>query len=170
MAGPRRSPFAAVLVVCAAACATSGASRPLSNRLPVGVPSARARARWQRIDGAYDAGADHVRYALFVDPERPLLFRITQYRVSRRIAAGGEGPRFDDAGETVIWNESPGERVPLRCFAEERRPYSWLSFARVSSSWRDVVPATEEFRAQMRRALQIYARVNAEGRAGPAVP
>ena len=105
-----------------------------------------------------------MRYALFVDPARPLLFRITQYRVSRRMTAGGA--RFEDAGETVIWNESPGERVPLRCFAEERR-HSWLAESR--ARWRDVVPATEEFRAQMRRALEIYARVNAEGRAGPVV-
>lgn len=127
------------------------------------------RAEWQRIDGSYDAGAEHVRYALFVDPGRPLLFRITQYRVSRRITAGGERPRFEDGGETVIWNEAPGERVPLRCFAEDRRRHSWLAFARSRPSWRDVVPATEEFRAQMRRALEIYARVNAEGRAGPVV-
>jgi hypothetical protein len=167
MAVLRRAAFAGAVLLLVAACASSGASRPLSNSLPARVPSARARTHWQRIDGAYDAGAAHVRYALFVDPERPLLFRITQYRVSRRMAAG-EGPRVDEV-EIVIWNESPGEHVPLRCFAEEPLPHSWLSFARVRPSWRDVVPATEEFQVQMRRALEIYARVNAEGRAGPVV-
>jgi hypothetical protein len=168
---PRRSltRAASVLVAVASAllvlsCASS--LRPLSDTLPVGVPSATVRSAWERIDGDYKTATENVRYALFVDPERPLLFRITQYRVTRRKGAAGQA-RADDGAETVIWNATPGRRVPLLCFTEERsgraRP------RRGSESWRDVDPATDEFRANMVRAIEIYEQVHREGRAGPRV-
>jgi hypothetical protein len=66
----------------------------------------------------------------------------------------------------VVWNEVPENRVPLRCFAEERaRPI----FPDPGAAWRDVSPATPEFAASMRRAMEIYTRVRREGRAGPPV-
>lgn len=146
-------------------CASSGGLRPLSETLPFGLPSAAVRAVWERIDGHYETATEHVRYALFVDPERPVLFRITQYRVSRRKGAAGYS-RADDGTETVIWNATPGERGPLRCFAT---PAGGKRRRRAPSVWRDVDPATDEFRANMGRAIQIYERVHREGRAGPRV-
>jgi hypothetical protein len=138
----------------------------LSEILPVGLPSATQRATWERIDGDYDLAGEHVRYSLFVDPERPLLFRITQYRVSVRRPVGSR-PRFAEGVETVVWNERPDSRVPLRCFAA-RRPEE-ASPAGAPTSWRDVRPSTLEFQASMHRAMQIYGRVRREGRAGPPV-
>jgi hypothetical protein len=141
--------------------------RPLSETLPLGVPSAAMRAAWERIDGDYDTTNEHVRYSLFVDPDRPLLFRITQYRVSLRRPSGWDGrSRFEDGAETVVWNATPDARVPLRCFAEERVGNTG---PRGEQSWRDVTPATPEFVASMRRAIEIYARVRRDGRAGPPV-
>jgi hypothetical protein len=160
---------ALLLTVWVASCATAG-WRTLSDTLPGGIPTARERARWERIDGDYDSGADHVRYALFVDPERPLLFRLTQYRVSTRNGAGGGEASLDADRETVIWNATPGERAPLRCFIGADRPRAGGGLGRAAAlSWQDVDPASLEFRAHMGRALQIYARVSAEGRAGPRV-
>jgi len=140
--------------------------RALSATLPVGLPSAAQRATWERIDGDYETEREHVRYSLFVDPARPLLFRITQYRVSARRPAGSR-PRFEDGAETVVWNETPERRVPLRCFAEERLEGAASTSA--VPSWRSVNPATPEFQRSMIRALEIYERVHREGRAGPPV-
>ena len=93
---------------------------------------------------------------------RPLLFRITQYRVSRPVPGG---PALDE-GETVIWNEAPGAPVRLRCFREESAAGASPS-PRGARQWRNVSPATPEFVESMRRAIEIYARVHQEGRAGP---
>jgi hypothetical protein len=157
-----------LLALWAASCAAVGAARSLSDTLPVGIPTARERARWERIDGDYDSGADHVRYALFVDPERPLLFRLTQYRVSTRSRALAGEASLDADREIVIWNATPGERGPLRCFIGDDRARG-RGLGRAGLSWQDVDPASAEFRAHMRRALEIYTRVNKEGRAGPRV-
>ena len=154
------------IVLLALGCASSGGLRPLSNRLPNEVPSASVRATWERIDGDYETATEHVRYSLFVDPERPLLFRITQYRVSVRRPLGSR-PRFEDGTETVVWNAVPDRRVPLHCYAEERldgKPSSGAPF-----SWRDVNPTTLEFKVSMNRAMEIYSRVRREGRGGPPV-
>jgi hypothetical protein len=159
----------AVLAFVAAglACASSRGGRPLSDSLPVGLPTAAVRADWERIDGDYETEAEHVRYALFVDPEMPLLFRITQYRVTRRKPAGGGKGHAEEGAETVIWNATPREHVPLRCFTEEllarERPKN------TPATWRDVDPATPEFRSNMNRALEIYGRVQRAGKAGPPV-
>jgi len=147
-------------------CASATGMRPLSETLPTGVPSASVRATWERIDGDYETTTEHVRYSLFVDPERPLLFRITQYRVSLRRPAG-QRPRFEDGAETVVWNETPDKRVPLRCFAEDR--VEGTASGKGRRSWRSVTPMTPEFIESMHRAIEIYLRVQREGRAGPPV-
>ena len=159
--------FAAASFLLAVGCVSSGGLRPLSETLPSEIPSAAARAGWERIDGDYDTPSEHVRYSLFVDPERPGLFRITQYRVSRRPPGAGKRPRFEDAAEIVVWNEVPEHRVPLRCFAEEPAPPTTSRASR--ATWRQVSPATPEFLASMHRAMEIYTRVRREGRAGPPV-
>ena len=141
--------------------------RPLSETLPLGVPSASVRAAWERIDGDYDTASEHVRYSLFVDPERPVLFRITQFRVSLRRPGRASGARFEEGEETVLWNEMPGAHVPLLCFAEERLGRTGSHDA--DHSWRNVSPTTPEFIASMHRALEIYGQVRREGRAGPPV-
>jgi hypothetical protein len=158
--------IAVALAGLACASAPTQVTPPLSRRLPDALPSPAVVAQWERIDGEYETVAEHVRYSLFVDPVRPLLYTITQYRVSLR-EQGGE--RLGYAWETVIWNERPGERIPLRCFTEDRRR-SWRRlWITPSSSWRDVSPDTQEFRNHMKRALEIYIRVHNAGRAGPAI-
>jgi hypothetical protein len=141
--------------------------RPLSETLPLGLPSATLRATWERINGDYETATEHVRYSLFVDPQRPLLFRITQFRVSPRRPGRGSRPRFEDGAEMVVWNEVPGTHVPLRCFAEER--VGRTASRDAQQSWRDVRPATPEFLEGMHRAIEIYWQVHREGRAGPPV-
>jgi hypothetical protein len=148
------------------ACASARGARPLSDTLPAGLPSAAVRADWERIDGDYETPTEHVRYALFVDPEMPLLFRITQYRVTLRKPAAGP-KRAEDSGEIVIWNATPRLRVPLLCFTEE--PAARERPRGAAATWRDVDPATPEFRESMNRALQIYDRVQRAGKAGPPV-
>jgi hypothetical protein len=148
------------------ACASSRGARPLSDTLPAGLPSAAVRAEWERIEGDYETPTEHVRYALFVDPDLPLLFRITQYRVTPRKPPPGPR-RAEGSEETVIWNATPRQRGPLRCFTEE--PMARERPRGVPTTWRDVDPATPEFRANMNRALEIYGRVQSAGKAGPPV-
>ncbi len=162
-------PVVALVALLALSCATTPGSRPLSKALPLLLPTGADRARWERIEGDYDTTTEHVRYALFVDPALPLLYRITQFRVSRRVAGPGGNARFEDGPETVIWNETPGRRTPLRCFAEEPHRGWWTRFWASRTAWRDVPPTTVEFRNQMLRAIEIYFRVDAEGRSGPPV-
>ena len=156
----------ASVVLLALGCASSAGMRPLSQTLPSALPSPAQRATWERIDGDYETATEHVRYSLFVDPDRPLLFRITQYRVSVRRPLGS-GPRFEDGTETVVWNAVPDSRVPLLCYAEERVDGKPSSEAALT--WRDVSPTTLEFRRSMNRAMEIYARVRQKGRGGPPV-
>jgi hypothetical protein len=165
---PRKARLAALAFgfVVVLACASSRGGRPLSDTLPAGLPSAAVRADWERIEGDYETPTEHVRYALFVDPEMPLLFRITQYRVTARKPAGGRKGATDSA-EIVIWNATPRLRVPLLCFTEE--PAAGERPRGGPATWRDVDPATPEFRASMNRALQIYGRVQRAGKAGPPV-
>jgi hypothetical protein len=161
---PRGRVAALLFGVVTVACASSRALRPLSATLPDGLPTAAARAEWERIDGDYETATEHVRYALFVDPEMPLLFRITQYRVTARKPAPGR-ERAEDGAETVIWNATPRQRAPLRCFSEDRLARERPSGA--AATWRDVDPETPEFRANMNRAMEIYVRVQRAGKAGP---
>lgn len=154
------------VVLFALGCASSVRIRPLSETLPNGVPSATQRATWERIDGNYDTPGEHVSYSLFVDPARPMLYRITQYRVSVRRPSGSR-PQFEDRAEIVVWNEVPDTRVPLRCYAEER--LEGKPPPGVPLSWRDVKPTTPEFLICMNRAMEIYARVRSEGRGGPPI-
>jgi hypothetical protein len=79
----------------------------------------------------------------------------------------GQRPRFEDGAETVVWNETPDKRVPLRCFAEDR--VEGTASAKGRRSWRSVTPMTPEFIESMHRAIEIYLRVQREGRAGPPV-
>jgi hypothetical protein len=151
------------------ACATGGGLHPLTVALPTSLPPAAVRAGWERIAGDYETPSEHVRYALFVDPGQPFLFRITQYRVS----PWGTGPdgrrRLEEGAETVIWNQTPGTRSPLLCFAQDPPGRAATTSPPASASWRDVSPSTFEFRDSMRRAIEIYAIVHREGRAGPPV-
>ena len=152
-----RGLVASVLLAVAAACASA-----LATSLPSALPAPNVLADWERVDGSYEPPTEQVRYALFVDPERPALYRITQYRVSGR---GGAS-----SAETVIWNETPGHREPLRCFAGERSR-SWRTLWLVPrSSWRDVPPATPEYRGSMLRAIEIYSRANQHNHASPPAP
>jgi len=163
-------PLLRVALVVAAgavlACASAHGLRPLSDSLPAGIPTAADRAGWQRIAGDYETDSEHVRYALFVDPARPLLFRVTQYRVTPRVSAPRRAAAVGGV-ETVIWNAAPGTRAPLRCFAEQRPAAPSGAGGPPLATWRDVSPATAEFVDSMRRAIEIYARVHSEGRAGP---
>jgi hypothetical protein len=79
----------------------------------------------------------------------------------------GSRPRFEDGAETVVWNEVPERRVPLRCYAEER--LDGEPSPGVPLSWRDVDPTTLEFKRSMNRAMEIYSWVRREGRGGPPV-
>ncbi len=159
----------ALLVALALGCASSGAPAALATTLPAAVPGSAILADWERIDGTYDTPTEHVRYALFVDPQRPALYRITQYRVSARAGAAAASAGRDVGVETLIWNETPGLRGPLRCFAEQRSR-DWRTLWLVAhSSWRDVAPATPEYLGNMIRAIEIYNRVQREGHAGPPV-
>jgi hypothetical protein len=124
----------------------------LSARLPEGVPAASILSGWERIDGRFEQGSDDVLFHLYVDPERPLIYRITHYRV-RALEAADTGGRTSEP-EILIWNDRPGIRVPLRCFRRMWQPAQ--AGDEPAWTWVALPPETADYRRQMFRAIQIY--------------
>src|SRR5206468_486045 len=73
----------------------------LAADLPGALPTSQTLRGWETIGGRISGSEEDVVYRLYVDPQRPLLYRITQYRVTPRPAAQG-GPATPI--EMVIWN------------------------------------------------------------------
>jgi hypothetical protein len=117
----------------------------LTEGFPQGLPSEETLARWEQIWG--EGGSDELKvvYRFYIDPARPALYRITQYRVTRSQA--DSAPVSDT--EKLIWNAEPGSRAPLQCFERVRTPgQAW--------QWRRLEPDSHRYRIEMSTAMAIY--------------
>jgi hypothetical protein len=73
-------------------------------------------------------------YRFYVDPAHGALFKVMRYRL--RAPSGGPAPT-----EKFVWNERPGQRVPLRCFERVE--------AAGGEVWRELDPAEAAFGREM---------------------
>lgn len=69
-------------------------------------------------------------YRFFVDPARGAMFTVMRYRL--RATSGESAPT-----EKLVWNERPGQRVPLRCFewAETAEGGAWRELGAVDAAY-----------------------------------
>lgn len=142
------------LRVATALLAASGAVLGIQDdrTFPAEVPSITA---WERIDGRLERTDGELRYSLYVDPRHPALYRLTHYQVFE----GPSGPEAlrESTVEALLWNASPGERRPLRCFHwQAARPADALEPAR-EAGWRALDSGSDEYRQEILRTLQVYA-------------
>jgi hypothetical protein len=147
----RRACAAAAAAALVAAGVATLAADSLASRLPAEVPSSSVLATWGKDEGSYLKQGAEVRYALYVEPERLGLYRLTHYRVA---ATDDGGHRT--LNEIVIWNAHPGSGERLHCFRRESyRPW-WTLWLWRRWTWRAVPPGGPEYKAEMQRAIEIY--------------
>lgn len=118
---------------------------------PAEVPSIAA---WERIDGRVERTDGELRYSLYVDPRYPGLYRLTHYQVYD----GPPGPeaRRETTVEALLWNATPGERQPLRCYHwQAARGASAVDPAR-EAGWRALDSGSDEYQREVLRSLQVY--------------
>lgn len=119
----------------------------LSRDYPPDGPRAADVALWSRVQGDVETAELRVLYELLTNPERPGLYAVTRYRVTRRSQVLPSGAAGDDRTESekLIWNARPGSREPLRCFARAD-----------DGTWRALAHDTPEFKREMGTAISIY--------------
>jgi hypothetical protein len=74
-------------------------------------------------------------YRFYVDPARAALFTVMRYRLRN------SGP-VESPTEKFVWNEKPGQRVPLRCF-------EWIE-ATSGGTWREMDLGSAAYVSEMR--------------------
>ena len=84
-------------------------------------------------------------YLFYVDPARGALFTVMRYRLRR---SGREGLPT----EKFVWNERPGQRVPLRCF-------EWVE-ARGGGAWRELGAGGVAYESEMMTLRVVLAEQN----------
>ncbi|HEX6739621.1 MAG TPA: hypothetical protein VF310_15180, partial [Vicinamibacteria bacterium] len=120
----------ALAFLAAAPSPTPRALRPLSQQLPARLPDPAVLARWELIQGQADSNGSPVSYRFYVDPARPAIYRLTQYRLAMET-------------EKLLWNAAPGARV-LECYEL------------LADGWHRLEPGTERYRLEMATAIRVY--------------
>jgi hypothetical protein len=91
-------------------------------------------AAYEVFAGELSSSRLNAGYRFYVDPARGALFTVMRYRLR---AAPGEVP----PSEKFVWNEQPGQRVPLRCFERVE--------ASGGDTWRELDPLGAAFGREM---------------------
>ncbi len=113
----------------------------LATRLPGDMED---MSSWESYAGdVHDAEMD-VRFHLYVNPRLPALYQVMHYRV-RSVRIDGAPTAVE---ERLVWNRAPG-RHAQRCFAYE------AAAPPVGETWREIVPGSDEYRAEMRRLMHL---------------
>ena len=132
--------------------ALAGTFATLTPELPRGLPDARILGRWERVEGEGERDGLRAAYRLYVDPSRPGLYRITQYRVASGAAGGPAVPET----EKLLWNGDPDRRAPLRCW-ERVKTRSWNTLWLWKAwRWRPLEPGSPRYRHEMTTAVRVY--------------
>ena len=146
MAGPAGAATLALVL--------AGAAAPLASRLPRSLPDARTVDGWERVEGEGEQDGLRAAYRLYVDPSRPGIYRITQYRVAP--VAGAAGAAAVPETEKLLWNADPDRRVPLRCW-ERVKTRSWKTLWLWKAwRWRPLEPGSPRYRQEMTTAVRVY--------------
>ena len=137
---PRGLAFLALLLVSTASPADFQAPPPL----PVsGI------ADWEVFAGELASPRLKAGYRFYVDPRRGALFTVMRYRL--RAEPGTPAPT-----EKFVWNQRPGDRIPLRCF-------EWIE-ATGAGSWRELGAGSPAYRQEMQTLLLVLSEQNRHAR------
>ena len=79
-------------------------------------------------------------YTLFVNPARPAIYELAQYRFVRL-----EGQTWMPLTEKFVWNKYPSGGKGPQCFALE-----------ASAQWRTLEPGSDEYRSEMGMTMHVY--------------
>jgi hypothetical protein len=134
-------PAALALLLTAAVPVRAGA--PFTAPLPDGLPSLQT---WERIagDAVVDDPALHVEYEFYVNPERPALYELIRYRVSR---ADGTITDQHPGLEKLQWQAGERDFRRFECFPA---PGS------VGCRWRRMRQGSDEFTREVSVILWLY--------------
>ena len=139
MRAPRRSGFAIALCALLLPLTLSAAEPRLSATFPAGVPDA-ARLGWEKITGEVDTATESLVYTFFVNPARPAIYELAQYRFVR--VDGLSRTRFT---EMLVWNKYPTGGKGPHCFELEG-----------SGQWRALERGSDEYRSEMGMTMHVY--------------
>ena len=81
----------------------------------LGVPDG-AQLGWEKITGEVETATESLVYTFFVNPARPAIYELAQYRFVRV-----EGQRRTPLTEKFVWNKYPSGGKGPQCFALEAR-------------------------------------------------
>jgi hypothetical protein len=124
------------------------AAAPLTETFPPALPGPLTLAGWEQVRGEASDASHRVVYRFYVDPARRALYRITQYRI---VPEKGVAET-----EKLLWNESPGTRVPLQCY-ERVAQRDWTTLWLWKRwRWRRLEPGSQRYRREMMTAIRIY--------------
>ena len=134
----------AILAVTAIPFATG----QLSRDAPAMVPSAEG---WERISGDVELDRPRVAvsYEFFVNPERPLIYEIVRYRVTRLGAKGSAPAR---GNEKLQWDRDGRDLRRFECMAGDA--------ADQACAWREMDKDAAEYRDEVPMLLAMYAAHN----------
>lgn len=100
---------------------------------------------FEMFEGALASPRLKAGYRFYVDPARGALFTVMRYRLRR---SGGE----ESLTEKLVWNEKPGQPVPLRSF-------EWVE-AKGSGAWRELDPGGASYEGEMATLRLVLAEQN----------
>ena len=139
MTASRRSGFATALCALLAPLALSAAEPRLAFTFPVGVPDGSGLG-WEKITGEVRSATESLVYTFFVNPARPAIYELAQYRLVRL-----DGPRRTPLTEKLIWNKYPTGGLGPLCFELES-----------SGQWRTLERGSAEYRTEMGVTMHVY--------------
>lgn len=102
-------------------------------------------ATFQMFAGELASPRLNAGYRFYVDPARAALFTVMRYRVRNR--GSGDAPT-----EKFVWNERPGQGVPLRCF-------EWIE-ASSGGAWQEMDPRSVAYSSEMKTLILVLAEQN----------
>jgi hypothetical protein len=135
----RRSALAIALSALPAPLTLFAAEPRLSATPPFGVPDG-VQLGWEKITGEVDTATESLVYSLFVNPARPAIYELAQYRFVRL-----EGQTRTRLTEKFVWNKYPSGGKGPQCFALE-----------TSGQWRMLERGSDEYRSEMGMTMHVY--------------
>lgn len=126
------------------AAAAIGVASAFAPALPEGLPSPATLAGWEKVEGEVETADSTVSYRFYVNPRRPGLYELTQYRMTRIVHGAGVARERRPETEKVLWNAQPDQKQPLVCY--EMR----------DGAWRRLEHGSAAYVAEMRTAIYVY--------------
>jgi hypothetical protein len=114
------------------------AGEPLSLTWPSGVPDGQALG-WEKITGEIDTLTESLVYTFYVNPARPAIYELAQYRFVQV-----DGATRTPSSEKIVWNKYPSGGKGPQCYALE------------AGAWRTLERGSDEYRSEMGMTMHVY--------------